>query len=401
VTKIFDTPAFQGGPAATVCRTILILLCFSPWALPAQVGIQFEHASLAEALQKAKRESKFVFVDGYTSWCGPCKMMSGKVFPDPRVGMFYNTNFVNLKVDMEHDEGPVLAARYDIRVYPTLLYLDADGKVVHRVAGYLNVEEFLETSRIALDPDRNLMALERKYREGDRSPDFLLALLHAKSAAGDPDTGKIAAEYLRKQDDLGSPANMKIILQDVDDPFSEPFKYFINNRKKFVEAFSEQEVSTRIEEVFENYLQKHPNMQLGEVQRVYGAVYPEQGARLASAYRITYYRERSDHLHLAQAAVDHYTRYPCSDVDELNEIAWIFSKEVDDPDLLKHAVEWAEKSISIRETNYNQETLANLYAKLGKKKLAIKAARRSIELAGTVGEDAAQARALLDKLNKS
>ena len=38
-------------------------------------GVNFEHITFDEALAKAKAENKLVFMDCYTSWCGPCKYM--------------------------------------------------------------------------------------------------------------------------------------------------------------------------------------------------------------------------------------------------------------------------------------------------------------------------------------
>ena len=56
-------------------------------------GILFETDGLQKALAKARKENKAVFVDCYTSWCGPCKMMSSKVFPDKQAGDFFNPRF--------------------------------------------------------------------------------------------------------------------------------------------------------------------------------------------------------------------------------------------------------------------------------------------------------------------
>lgn len=61
-------------------------------------GIRFETGGLQEALAKARKENKAVFVDCYTSWCGPCKMMSSKVFPDKQAGDFFNPRFISLKI---------------------------------------------------------------------------------------------------------------------------------------------------------------------------------------------------------------------------------------------------------------------------------------------------------------
>src|SRR3954466_7010602 len=94
-------------------------------------GIEFIHdKKFQEILDLAKAQNKLVFIDCYTSWCGPCKRLAASVFPDPEVGAFFNSTFINTKFDMEKEEGPSIAGKYSIRAYPTLLWLDGDGKVV-------------------------------------------------------------------------------------------------------------------------------------------------------------------------------------------------------------------------------------------------------------------------------
>ena len=85
---------------------ILCLIVCSLSRLEAQEqGVQFQELTFQEALNKAKAENKLVFVDCYTSWCGPCKYMLNNVFVLPEVGEFFNEHFVNVKYDMEQGEG--------------------------------------------------------------------------------------------------------------------------------------------------------------------------------------------------------------------------------------------------------------------------------------------------------
>lgn len=72
----------------------------------------FRHISYAEGLKAAKAEGKLLFVDFYTEWCGPCKMMANNVFPQKDVGDYMNAKFVCLKIDAEKGEGVELAKRY-------------------------------------------------------------------------------------------------------------------------------------------------------------------------------------------------------------------------------------------------------------------------------------------------
>ena len=65
-------------------------------------GIHFEHNSNWETiLKRAKAENKYIFVDCFTTWCGPCTYMSAQIFPLKEVGEFYNTKFLNLKLQFD------------------------------------------------------------------------------------------------------------------------------------------------------------------------------------------------------------------------------------------------------------------------------------------------------------
>ena len=76
----------------------------------------FQELSLEKALEKAKGEGKgkMVFIDSYTSWCGPCKIMAKEVLPLKEVGDFLNERFVCVKYDMEKGEGPEIAKKYRV-----------------------------------------------------------------------------------------------------------------------------------------------------------------------------------------------------------------------------------------------------------------------------------------------
>ncbi len=114
-------------------------------------GIVFEHGSLQEALDKARKEKKAVFVDCFTSWCGPCKMMSNKVFPDKRAGDYFNPRFVSIKIDMEKGEGKALAAKWQVSAFPTYLILDDRGEVVYTTRGYIPAEELIKRMKEGLE----------------------------------------------------------------------------------------------------------------------------------------------------------------------------------------------------------------------------------------------------------
>jgi thioredoxin-related protein len=119
-------------------RYLLIALLFVSFASTAQdepAGVRFFEGNFRQAMAKAKKENKGIMFDAYTTWCGPCKVLKSKVFPNPELGAYINEHFVSIGVDMEAGEGPALANMYPLEGYPTVFFLDASGKVKKKVLG--------------------------------------------------------------------------------------------------------------------------------------------------------------------------------------------------------------------------------------------------------------------------
>ena len=76
-----------------ICCSFLLLTSMTAFAQDG--GIQFAEGSWEEVLRQAAEQNKLIFVDVYTDWCGPCKMMSRNVFPASEVGAFFNEHFIN------------------------------------------------------------------------------------------------------------------------------------------------------------------------------------------------------------------------------------------------------------------------------------------------------------------
>ncbi|MCX6204641.1 MAG: thioredoxin family protein [Bacteroidetes bacterium] len=110
-------------------------------------GILFYRGNWNEALQLAKKENKLIFLDIYATWCGPCKKLKKNSFSNIEVGKFYNSNFINVSLDGEQGEGAMLASQYRIPGYPSLLFIDATGKIVESTGGYLNPKELLKLGK--------------------------------------------------------------------------------------------------------------------------------------------------------------------------------------------------------------------------------------------------------------
>ena len=116
-------------------------------------------------LEKAKKENKIIFLDAYAVWCGPCKNMDAQIYTDPTVADFYNANFINVKYDMEKGEGPKLANLFQVTAYPSLLFINTEGKVIHKGIGFKPVSSFLELGNTAKQMTAGYLTLKQKVFE--------------------------------------------------------------------------------------------------------------------------------------------------------------------------------------------------------------------------------------------
>ena len=100
------------------------------------------HADLDAALARADAEKKLVMVEFYTDWCGWCEVMDKKTFADATVQEQLK-RLILVKVDADR-EGREAARRYRVNGFPTMLFVDAQGREVGRVPGFLPPAPFLE-----------------------------------------------------------------------------------------------------------------------------------------------------------------------------------------------------------------------------------------------------------------
>ena len=95
-----------------IIYTVLFLVGIS-FNAQSKDGINFHTKNLEEAKKLAQQENKLIFIDLYTTWCGPCKLMKKNTFPDAELGAFFNKTFISLSIDAEK-EGVDLAKQFKI-----------------------------------------------------------------------------------------------------------------------------------------------------------------------------------------------------------------------------------------------------------------------------------------------
>ena len=377
---------------------MLLFLTLLTTDLIAQEGIQFQPGNWQDALSAARKADKLIFVDAYTSWCGPCKMMSREIFPLPDVGAFYNANFINVKMDMEKGDGPRLSGKYQVRAYPTFLFIDSDGMLVHRAAGYRDAENFIELAHAALDPARRLSALQQRFEAGERNPAFLYNYAFAAYEAFDGSHKPVVDAYVQTQDDWTTFRNMEFAITFTETLDSPLFAYLIENPLPFQLRYGEKKIVDRVKYVVTNALFEG-KADLNKAKNLYRKAFPEEADRLVARFRVDYHQFEGELDQFAKAAVAYFDQYPSDDADELNDVAWDFYQLVEDKSQLKKAVQWSQRSVDLDDNYNNNDTLAALSYNPGQNKKAKTTAEHAIERAKQEGVEYSHTQELLQFIN--
>jgi len=365
-------------------------------------NINFETGDWESILKKAQAEEKIIFVDAYTTWCGPCKQMAKQVFTDQQVSDYYNEHFINAKIDMEKGEGLLFAKAYDIRAYPTYVFVDGRGNMAHKGLGFMPADKFIAFGEAASDEDTRLGTLASRYENGDREATFLKQYAEGLANSYDDAAADVAHEYLKTQDDWNSEANAQFIVDMVvEDPSNELYQYMLANRSALAKHADAEKIDYKLKigTMREIYNKK---MTDEDAFAYYKSTFPEKGEEFFAEYKMRKYSRMTDEEmteNYLNAATEYINNFNVLNWQTLNQVAWTFYESTDDKTHLMNAAKWAEKSVKADSNYMNNDTLAAVYFKLGKKGKALKAAHDAIALAKENNEDYTETEKLLDKIN--
>lgn len=211
--------------------TVLFLMIVS---LGNSKGIEFATGDFKTILAKAVKENKLIFIDVYTSWCGPCKLMSKEIFPLESVGDFYNKNFICYKIDAEKGEGPQIKEKYDVRCYPTFLYIAPDGTLKHRFSSSTTAAEFIRKGEVALDNKKNFAGIQQQYEKGKLNTTTMPLYIELLKDAY-LDYQRVSNDYfsMLPESELLKPQYTKIIKDYMTSMENPHFKFIVRQWNKF------------------------------------------------------------------------------------------------------------------------------------------------------------------------
>lgn len=236
--------------------TLTLLTLVATLTMMAQ-GIAFEPdgTTLEQASEKAKKENKLIFLDCYTSWCGPCKKMARDVFPQEQVGAYMNPKFVSIQIDMESEYGAPLAKKLQIQAYPTFVIFNAYAQEIGRFLGGSEAEEFIKSVE-EKSKDNSSAELQARWQNGDRDPQFLQDYLASLSASYKNDEASLVAEAILEGKESTFAADEKlrmIFMRNITNPFSKAFIYTAKNPADLKAQIGDMPVEMKIKNVLETY----------------------------------------------------------------------------------------------------------------------------------------------------
>jgi thioredoxin-related protein len=356
----------------------VVLCLFSPHAM-AQ-GIIFEEGKTFEQLlARAKKENKIIFMDCYTTWCGPCKRLAAEVFPREEVGNYFNSKFINAKFDMEKGEGVLIAAEFGVRAYPTLLWIDGNKKVVNRVVGLVDPQTLLAAAKQANNQAPGMLKeLKEKYDAGERSAEFMQKYVEALFNEG-VNIDKEFNEWLHTltEKDLQNEKITREIFTYTTHIRSPGIPYIVKNKNYYFQVLGTKVVGDKIYQIAERAMkesiaQKDKSIFDSGIKTLQTIGAPDAEEQI-NQLSMEYAARNNDWIAYDKHATGYLKKFKNKDPYLLNEIAWNYYLNVNDKTLLKKAEKWAFEAVNLKNTSTNNLTYAYLLYKNGNIKEAIKA----------------------------
>ena len=388
-------------------------------------GISFsQNLSWQDILQKARTENKFIFVDCFATWCGPCKWMDQQVYSNDTIGNFMNDNFISVKVQMDstqRDSKEVqnwygaahdFEAKYSVLAYPSFLFFSPDGTIVHKDMGTKTIGDFLNVAKSAMDPHMGYYTLLSSYERGNLSYADMTKLANAARDFKEKElAARIAKDYIGhyldslSEEQILTKENLYFIdryAAEVSSKSNIYHLYFKDNDRKMIDSIMGEPGYTilLINEVvyaedvnlgLHAGLTAHQEPDWSKMEKIikrdFGRAYVRTAVLRA---RVEYYKTnkdwrqyakyfilREEYLGIRKMAANIVTAYALN--DKAFEVFTYSSKKKD----LHTALAWVNLSIKMQHNHPDAATVdtkANLLYKLGKREEGIALEKRALDL---------------------
>ena len=416
----------------TTCLLSIFLLSWLPGFLQAQ-GIVFEQGTWDDAIKKAKKQKKLLFLQFDKPSCGSCSEVAAVAFTSPLLREKFALNFISFRTNGDSGIGKQLAEKLEVDCIPSAIYLDTDENPLARFCGTTSFDRaYLEKAEEAITKNREhpLQPLMEAYQKGNRSSGFMRNYIERRREMG-LSTNELLDDYVKQlpTDSLHSAGLLRFIFEQGPVVGSKADSIFHLNYSRIDSLYRAVGWNKAVElnnRIVNNSLRKaikEKNLQLANRTAIFrqGTYQQDYKAGMAAQewVMMRYYRGAADTLHYLQLASHYYdtqfmtarvdsiqkldeldtqrrmrgemsmtngnpkpttktgqltfTAYPNTQryVSALNQAAWEFQELTRDSAYLQKALTWSKRSLEFREDGSLMDTYAHILYWLGRKEEAL------------------------------
>lgn len=360
--------------------------------------ISFSDGSWEEIQEKAMGEKKFILLDGYTEWCGFCKIQDEEIFAREDVGEVVNKHFVPVKIDMEKGIGPKLSAKFRVSMFPTLLFFNPQGQLVEKQMGYnSDPDEFIKDLHQVL-----AIKEERKFAYNSKDleaafPDFYTNSF-IRGTERKENILEIAHDYLDNTVDIFSEEAWSVMLRfgasdKINDAFLENYDtyksmYGIVEAEYYLSILLDQKIKTAAEQKDRVTLDKW--LKFCEEKST--------DREIRNRLEIQYYRDTEDWEKYVNLVDKIFKEHDYAQLDYINQVSWNIYEQVDAQVAITKAVKWMEYVIT-KSKDYNHwDTYVALLHKNGQYEKALEYADKTIKLGIEQKSDVSATKELIKRI---
>lgn len=419
-----------------------LLVLLSLWSVVVDSlaqGIVFEQGSWSDAVKKAKKQKKLLFLHFDKPGCGGCTEVASVAFNSPLIREKFMLNFISFRIDGSTGVGKDLAEKLEVECLPSSVYVDTDENPLARFCGSTSLDRaYLEKAEEAITKNRErpMKSLEEAYAKGDRSSALMRTYIERRREMG-LSTNKLLDEYVQglPTDSLRSGAVLRFLFEQGPVVGSKADSVFRVNYPRTDSLYRAVGWSKAVELnnlITNNSLKKaikEKNQQLAFRtamfrQRTYRNDY-KGGAAARDWVIMRYYRGIQDTLQYLSLASRYYdAQFMTAKVDSvqnldelenqrrmrgvmpsptsakktgmgmmsfvanpntqryvsaLNQAAWEFYEMTTNPTYLKKALEWSKRTLEFREDGSSMDTYAHLLYRLGRKEEALEWQEKAVK----------------------
>jgi len=373
-------------------------------------GIKFEQGQNWEQIKtKAKLENKYIFVDMFATWCGPCKAMDEEIYPNEQLGEFMNERFISVKMQTDSSKNdnnqiklwyPIvrqMLKEYSVKAYPTYLFFDPNGVAVHKFVGQLDDTTFKKVALSALDPKKQYYTLLKAYCKKALDYRQMPGLSRISKYLGeDAESKQIAKDYIDnyllklKDEVLFTKDNLTFIAQNLGNSDSGTFRLFLAKSDKVNSVLGNNKVEYAIRSaISKEYLRgiepsAKPNFDWTALKRTIVVKFGPIGLETLYGAQMIYYLNAKDWANFGKYYILYFGKALKRPEYTVNNISWALFGNVTDKKVLDFACDSVMK-YAMEEWYQTDpaayDTYANLLYKAGRNVEAIAWQEKAVKIA--------------------